>query len=190
MKALRARARGGLLRVLETCGVRQSEAGIATAAQRYWSEVHRGRSSHWAGTGRFARGDLWDRIGRRHLDIIHRASKLLDAAPVAGRVVEWGCGGGANAVCIAPFAREFIGVDVSDESLRECGRQVAAHCDTPFLPVQVAVANPETALRDIEGPCDLFLCVYVFELIPSPAYGERILRIAYELLAPGGLVSW
>jgi hypothetical protein len=34
---------------------------------------------------------------------------------------------------------------------------------------------------------DLFLCFYVFELIPTPEYGERLLRIASRVLAPGGL---
>ncbi|MFC5993283.1 class I SAM-dependent methyltransferase, partial [Pseudonocardia hispaniensis] len=99
----------------------------------------------------------------------------------------WGCGGGANAVAFAPQAREFIGVDVSPESLRECERQVARVCDTPFRPVLIDVAAPEAALEAIPGPCEAFLSFYVFELLPTPAYGERILRIAHRLLAPGGL---
>ncbi|WP_255621821.1 cyclopropane-fatty-acyl-phospholipid synthase family protein [Pseudonocardia sp. DSM 110487] len=180
-------AHGGLLRVLQSMGVRQPEAAIESASQRYWTESHHGRGSHWKSTARFAEGDLWTRIGVRHLGMLRRAARLLDAEPAFGRVVEWGCGGGANAVQIAPVAREFIGVDVSSESLQECARQVTARCDTPFRPVLVDVRDPEAALRDITEPCDVFLCVYVFELIPSPAYGERILHIAQELLAPGGL---
>jgi SAM-dependent methyltransferase len=187
MKALQAGVQGGLLRALESVGVRRSEAAIEAAAQKYWSEPHEGRGSHWEGTARFARGDLWTRIGLRHLDMLRRAYRVLDVAPETDRVVEWGCGGGANAVQIAPTAREFIGVDVSDDSLRECARQVAARCDTLFRPVLVDVSDPEAALRHIEAPCDVFLCFYVFELIPSRDYGERILRIAHEMLAPGGL---
>lgn len=45
----------------------------------------------------------------------------------------------------APRAKEFIGVDISADSLRECARQVDAVCDTPFRPVVVSVAEPETA---------------------------------------------
>jgi cyclopropane fatty-acyl-phospholipid synthase-like methyltransferase len=103
------------------------------------------------------------------------------------RVLEWGCGGGANAVHLAPRAKEFIGVDVSADSLRECQRQVNSVCVTPFRPVLVTVAEPEQVLRHVDGPCDLFLCVYVFELIPTPEYGGRLLRIARELLASDGL---
>lgn len=179
--------RGGLLRVLQTIGVRRSEAEIIGEAQRYWREPHQGRSSHWAGTGRFAAGDLWSRIGQRHREILDRAVRTLQAAEGAGRVVEWGCGGGANAVHIAPRSREFVGVDVSADSLRECARQVAACCEIPFRPVLVDVAEPEAALSQIGEPADVFLCTYVFELLPSQAYGERILRIARDLLAPGGL---
>ena len=187
MQAVRRTAHGGLLRVLQSVGVRQPEAAIEAASQRYWTEPHEGRGSHWHSTARFADGDLWTRIGLRHLGMLRRAARMLDAGPALGRVVEWGCGGGANAVQIAPLAREFVGVDVSADSLRECARQVTARCDTPFQPVLVDVRDPEAALRHIAGSCDVFLCVYVFELIPSPEYGERILRIARDILAPGGL---
>lgn len=103
------------------------------------------------------------------------------------RVVEWGCGGDANAVHFAPRAEEFIGVDVSMEPLRECEKQVLAVCETPFRPIAIDVAEPEAAIAQVEGWCDVFVSFYVFELIPSPEYGERLLRIAAELLAPGGL---
>ncbi|WP_017985561.1 methyltransferase domain-containing protein [Amycolatopsis methanolica] len=33
----------------------------------------------------------------------------------------------------------------------------------------------------------MFLCLYVFEVLPTPEYGERILRLAHRMLAPGGL---
>ncbi len=36
-------------------------------------------------------------------------------------------------------------------------------------------------------PCDLFLCTYVMELVPTPEYGKRIVDIAFKLLRPGGL---
>jgi SAM-dependent methyltransferase len=187
MKALQAGVQGGLLRTPELVGVRRSEAALEAAAQKYWSEPHEGRGSHWQGNARFVRGDLWTNIGLRHHDMLRRAYRTLDCMPENGRVVEWGCGGGANAVQIAPTAREFIGVDVSNDSLQECARQVAARCDIPFRPVLVDVSDPEAALRHIEASCDVFLCSYVFELIPSRAYGERVLRIAHDLLRPGGL---
>ena len=53
--------------------------------------------------------------------------------------------------------------------------------------MRIDVTDPEDAIRQVAGTCDIFLCFYVFELIPTPEYGERVLRIARELLAPGGL---
>ena len=119
--------------------------------------------------------------------MLERGARAIGANRPWNRVLEWGCGGGANAVHFAPRAQEFIGVDVSDASLTECARQTAKVCDTPFQPVLVDVANPERALRVVQGRIDVFLCLYVFELLPTPEYGARILRIARELLAPGGL---
>jgi len=55
------------------------------------------------------------------------------------------------------------------------------------MPVLVDAADPEAALGRVQGPCDLFISTYVFELLPTPEYGIRVLRIAYELLAPGGM---
>ncbi|MHA6631465.1 class I SAM-dependent methyltransferase [Pseudonocardia sichuanensis] len=187
MPAVRTAVHGCFLRALQGVGFRRSDAAIEEEAQRYWSEAHQGRGSHWQSTSRFAEGELWTQIGLRHLGMLRQAARTLDAGSNLGRVVEWGCGGGANAVQIAPLAREFVGVDVSTHSLHECARQVLARCGTPFQPVLVDVRDPEAALRHIGAPCDVFLCVYVFELIPSPAYGERLLRIAHQILAPGGL---
>ncbi|UOX88373.1 class I SAM-dependent methyltransferase [Amycolatopsis sp. FBCC-B4732] len=82
------------------------------------------------------------------------------------RVLEWGCGGGANVVHFAPRTEEFVGVDISVETLQECEKQVAAVCGTPFRPIAIDVAQPETAVAQVEGWCDMFLSFYVFELIP------------------------
>jgi hypothetical protein len=187
---LRGKVSNTMLRLLDVAGIGRSEEAIAAEAQTYWNEGGQGRwmaDSHWRGAEPFESGDLWGRIGRRHLEMFQQAAKLLDVSLSPDRVVEWGCGGGANAVQFAPNAQEFIGVDVSAQSLEECARQLAACCDTPFRPVLIDVGQPERALRKIDESCDVFLSFYVFELLPSPAYGERILRIARDLLVPGGL---
>jgi polysaccharide pyruvyl transferase WcaK-like protein/SAM-dependent methyltransferase len=184
------RAEGKLQRALATVGAVQGEARIAGDAQAYWTESDgkRWRSeSHWRDADAFAANDVWSAIGRRHLEMVESGARSLGVEPRWDRVLEWGCGGGANAVHFAPRAGEFIGVEVSAETVAECGRQVAAVCDTPFRPVLVDVADPESAVEQVGGPVDLFLCTYVFELIPTPEYGARLLRIAQQLLAPGGL---
>lgn len=183
------RAEAVAQRALGTVGVRQSDARITADAQQYWTDAGDARwkaDSHWQEAGVFG-GDLWRQIGQRHLTLFERGARTVEFTRPWGRVVEWGCGGGANAVHFAPRCREFVGVDISAESLRECARQVGAACDTPFRPVLVEAARPEHAVGQIGPGCDVFLCCYVFELIPSPEYGARLLRIARDLLAPGGL---
>ncbi|HEU5469737.1 MAG TPA: class I SAM-dependent methyltransferase [Actinophytocola sp.] len=179
-----------LLRSMARAGLTQPESLISAQSQQYWNDTGIARwkaDSHWRDATVFAESDLWHQLGARHLSMLERGARKVEFTREWGRVVEWGCGGGANAVHFAPRAKEFVGVDISAESLAECGRQVAAHCDTPFRPVQVEVSYPENALSTIDGQCDIFLCCYVFELIPTPEYGERLLRIARDLLAPGGL---
>lgn len=182
------RARRLLNLTLAAAGVRQSDAKLTADAQQYWNGAanDRWRSySHWRSGSAFANTTIWSDIGDRHLAMFERGARAAQFERPWGRMLEWGCGGGANAVRFAPHATEFVGVEVSAESLRECAHQVHTSCDTPFKPVLIDVAHPEAALG--AGECDVFLCFYVFELLPSPEYGQRILRIARQLLRPGGL---
>lgn len=177
-------------RALGSVGLHQSEDRISADSQNYWSATPNSSGkarSHWRDAHAFEDNDLWRDIGRKHLEMYQRFARTLDRDEPTGRVLDWGCGGGANAVQFAPRAREFIGVEISEHSLRECERQVAEVCDTPFTPVLVEVGRPEDALAKIGESVDAFLCFYVFELIPSPEYGARLLRIASSVLAPGGV---
>ncbi|MGE0843441.1 class I SAM-dependent methyltransferase [Pseudonocardia sp.] len=180
------------LRILTAAGVRQSQETLAAQAGAYWTrpDGDRWRSdSHWRDADVFTGNDLWSHLGLRHLDMVERGERALGRpAGRWGRVVEWGCGGGANAIHFAPRADEFVGVDVAAESLDECGSQVRAVCDTPWKPVLVDVAHPEDAVAGI-GPCDLWLSYYVFELLPSREYGARLLALAHRMLRPGGIAS-
>lgn len=189
-RQLAGRGRELALRVLAAAGMGQSESRISTDSQRYWADADDPRfaaNSHWRDASVFDEDDLWSRIGREHIRLFDRGARLLERTRPWDRVVEWGCGGGANAVHFAPRAQEFVGVDISTKTLDECAGQVAAVCDTPFRPVTIDVTAPEEAILQIDGQCDVFLCFYVFELVPTPEYGERILRIAEELLAPDGI---
>lgn len=189
-KRLARRAEELVQRTLTGVGARQSESRISTDAQAYWREPAGDRwlaNSHWRDASVFRDNDLWARIGREHLELFERGARMAGFTRPWDRIVDWGCGGGANAVAFAPHAREYLGVDISAATLRECEREIAAACATPFTPVSIDVEAPEAALKQISEPCDVFLSFYVFELIPTPEYGERLLRIASRLLAPGGL---
>jgi SAM-dependent methyltransferase len=185
-----ARGRDAAHRVLAAVGIRQNEARIAADSQSYWADPDSARwtsGSHWCDAPVFAGRDVWSEIGARHLEMFERGARMVEFKQPWTRVLEWGCGGGANAVHFAPRADEFVGVDIAPATLAECGRQVATACETPFRSVVVEVAEPERVVGELAGTVDVFLCFYVFELIPTPEYGERLLRIAHDVLRPGGL---
>ncbi len=181
-----------VIRASQLAGLRQSEAALTRAAGRYWSAGTDGRfrgNSHWRGEGGLG-SEAWERIGDRHVNLYRRFAAFAGVEPTPRHVVEWGCGGGANAIPFARLAEQFVGVDVAASSLAECRSQLEAEgLAERFTSVEAAVDDPEAAAREVlgsAGPCDLFLCVYVFELVPGPAYVTRLLRIARDLLAPGG----
>ena len=171
----------------ERWGPPQSPGAIESDAQAYWGDRGQARwasNSHW----REGVGDLWDQIGSSALALAEQLARVTGQPLPAGRTVEWGSGGGANAVHFAPRCEEFVAVDISDASLAECRRQVALTSSTSVRTVLVDVAAPEQAVAEIgRATCDLFLCLYVLELVPSPEYGLRLLDIAAELLRPGAV---
>jgi SAM-dependent methyltransferase len=175
---------------LERLGLKQSASQRLDDADEYWSEAgtEKWRSdSHWRGASAFGSDDDWLAVGADHVELTRRlAPGVLDRDP-APRILEWGVGGGANAVHFAPLAAEFIAVDIVQKSLDESGRQVRATCDTSYRPMLADIAHPEGIAADNLGVCDLFLCFYVLELVPSEEYGLRLVRIAQRLLSPGGV---
>jgi len=170
-------------------GFSQPEAELIRDAQRYWNDPPNPslkQNSHWRGVGIFADDARWLELGREHLRLYQELARSLGRGQPVTRMVEWGCGGGMNAVHFGRQAREFYGVDIAPASLEECARQMQT-AGLTFTPVLIDAARPEAALPQIPGPCDLYISTYVFELVPTPEYGVRLLRIAHQLLAPGGL---
>lgn len=165
--------------------------GLRTVdADRYWTrppgeplKSH----SHWREADCFAGSDRWCALGQEHVRWYESSAAAFGASRQPPRIVEWGCGGGANAVAFAPLCAEYVGVDVAAASLAETARQLATVRGCRFVPVLVGVREPERVLEVLPRTFDVFLCTYVFELLPSPAYGLRILRLAHRLLAPGGI---
>ena len=172
--------------VIDRIGPARAEADVVADAEAYWREP---TSPAWKGNSHWYDGipENFGKVGADHLALLRKLSGVLDRETSLGRVLEWGSGGGANAVAFGPEASEFIAVDVVAESLVECEARFRAACDTPFRSVVFDVARPEDVVAQLGAACcDVFLCVYVFELVPSPAYALRVLDAARELLAPGG----
>lgn len=183
------RAGRSVSRLLDRRRPAEAESVIAHDAQAYWAAGADNawrNNSHWRDADAFQEAD-WLAVGREHLALFRRLARAAEAPECLGRVIDWGCGGGANAVHFAPYADELVAVDVSPASVEECRRQVASVCDTHVEGVVVTLSDPEEALVRLPGPCDLFLCLYVLELVPSQAYGLRLLDVAREALREGGL---
>jgi SAM-dependent methyltransferase len=159
-------------------------------SHRFWNDPAKADLKtimHWRGEGPFEDESFWFGLGRRHREMIERAARWADLELPTESLVEWGCGGGMNAVAFAPLVSRYYGIDVNEESLDECARQVDGEGAGVCVPVLIAAESPEEAVEQIDGPCDLLFSSYVFELFPTPEYGLRVMRIAYELLRPGGV---
>jgi hypothetical protein len=180
------------LLALRLAGRGQSEAELTQATVRYWNEgdkagVDLKDYSHWAGAGPWQDREKWLALGRVHFDMYEQLCLFTGTRRPIGSAVEWGSGGGANAIHFVQEVQTFCGIEIARASLDECGRVLAEAGFQGFQPVLISAENPEQALALAPGPFDLFLSTYVFELLPGRSYGERILRIAWQMLGPGGL---
>ncbi|WP_313664809.1 class I SAM-dependent methyltransferase [Shinella sp.] len=174
--------------LLEHMPVQQSERSRAHESQKYWSDVNQRAfhsNSHWKG-GEGLPERVWLELGKPHLKLMLDHLTIRGRSLPVGRVVEWGCGGGANAVHFAPMTKSFVGVDISQATLDECSAVLRSMGQENFQPVLTDVSNPEAAADALAGTADVFLCTYVFELLPSQEHGQRILDIANRVLRPGG----
>jgi Methyltransferase domain len=165
----------------------ESDRAKLAGASDYWSsESDDGwnANSHWRG----GLGEQhWSQVGADHLAMYTTFAAALRPTADLGSVIEWGCGGGANAVAFAPGATWYVAADVSKSSVAECIAQVASVCSTPVEGLVIDIASPEEAAAGYAGHFDVFLCTYVLELTASPTEALRIAAIAHQLLAPGGL---
>lgn len=172
-------------------GLYQSEAQMATDAQRYWTRADgapKPGDYHERGAGPFAGDDnAWRSLGQEHFALFEAFARQAELPRPMQRALEWGCGGGANAMHFAPDAAEFVGVDLSPEILQECGEQLRREGFENFVPVAVDVTDITPVVQRFAGTCDLFLCTYVYELLPTKAHGLRLLSSAHDLLRPGGM---
>jgi SAM-dependent methyltransferase len=168
----------------------ETEGKLRKDAQQYWNAPNTellNQYSHWRGAGIFTDDDLWLALGRKNLELYQQACRMMGVTTPPRRIVEWGCGGGANAVHFAPLAETYVGIDIARPSLEECASQLDAAGLRNFEPVLVDAGAPETAVTQIKQKCDLFLSTYVFEVFPTPEYGLQVLKIARKLLNEGGM---
>ncbi|MBC6606567.1 class I SAM-dependent methyltransferase [Hymenobacter sp. BT188] len=176
--------------VRENLHLFDSDTKLVADSQHYWDSFHRDfipGKAHWRGTGIFVNDDeRWLKMGRHNYNTYRRLAGVATLDDQPARIVDWGCGGGANAMHFAPGSSRYYGADVTEATVKECQKQLAQEGYHNFVPVPFKVATPETVLSVITEPIDLFLCVYVFCVFPTKTYGSRVLDIAFKLLKPGG----
>lgn len=174
-----------LLTFLQRVGWTQSEARMTSDAQRYWRQTStkHALNSHWRNA---MEPGAWEALGQFHRELFERFFPEHQGPRRLPRMLEWGCGGGANAIAFADLVEQFIGVDLSPESLEECGRQLAGY-DVRYTPQIVAAAQPDSVLDSLKNPVDFFLCTFVFELLPTEGVARQILNVAHQILRDGGV---
>lgn len=171
-------------------GYRENTQSLVHQAYKYWNDVahtDKAVNAHWRGKGVFADDRLWLKLGRDHWELFHRLAESNGRTTDLCCVVEWGCGGGMNAVHFGKGADAYFGVDISRETLVECARQCAAENVNGFRPVLIHPEDPQKATAAIGQPVSLFLSTYVLELLPTPEHGEEVIEIASQLLPAKGL---
>ena len=168
-----------------------SPSRIMQDAEEYWenseTEDQLRDLSHWAGHGRWSDEQAWRKIGDHHFDMAGQLRALATNGPPPGTLLEWGPGGGANAVRFADASQVIYGVDISQPNLTECGRQLAKRRFEAFRPCLIPADHPEHVLQLVNEPVDLFLSTAVYQHFPSKEYGVQVTSLASQLLREGGL---
>lgn len=164
-----------------------TEQKLEDDAQEYWNQASLKKSaSHWRDNEEFDEQN-WLELGKEHMKLMNSFAGMAGLRFPVNKIVEWGCGGGANAVQFGALTKIYFGVDINAETLDECSNQMKNWGYDNFRSVLIMVDDPEAGLIDEMKDSDLFICTYVFELIPSPEYGLRLLRLANQVLKVGGV---
>lgn len=165
----------------------ESKSTLTRDASDYWNASKSSGIirdlSHWVREGRWGDEQAWHNIGRHHQGMHANLNILAKRTTPVRSMLEWGSGGGANAVTFSQEIPLFYGVDISSANLEECGRQLSNNNYVGFHPILIEIDKPESCLKVVKSPVDFFLSTAVFQHFPSKSYGERVTRIAFQLLA-------
>lgn len=63
-------------------------------------------------------------------------------------MIEWGPGGGANAIRFASQISDFFGIDISQPNLDECSKQLNNNYKG-FHPIMIQAEHPKTSIEKI-----------------------------------------
>lgn len=119
-----------------------------------------------------------------HLATVATLFGMSPPAPAAARVLELGCGVGANLIALAQAMPDanFLGIDLSPGQI-ERGRRAVQELGLPNIQLR---AQNVTDLSTSGGTFDYVICHGVFSWVPE-SVRQSILRICRDLLAGQGV---
>lgn len=182
-------------RILEKLKRFRSGSDLEKDAGSYWSLSGANErlqdQSHWCGVMRWNR-ERWLEYGDFHLRLILKCLEVHAGPDYVRRLsektaLEWGCGGGSIVRPLCRTCSHVYGIEISQASLEECGRQMNRLGLRNFTPVFFQAQDPESILRIVPpGSADVIVSASVFQHFPSKLYTQRVVRVAGELTRPGG----
>lgn len=98
------------------------------------------------------------------------------------KVLEIGCGLGTDAINFARAGADYVGIDLSEESVKLCKKRFEVF----GLPGRIMVANAEELDTVLAG--EKFDLIYSFGVIHHAPTPQKIVNCLPALLAPGGEV--
>lgn len=99
------------------------------------------------------------------------------------RVLDFGCGHGAEAIAAAQHGAEFVwGIDIQEHRL-EAARSRAREAGVQDRCVFLNAATDAAEIASLQGTID---CAYSIDAFEHYARPDEILQQIYQLLAPGG----
>ncbi|MCP4601916.1 MAG: class I SAM-dependent methyltransferase [Proteobacteria bacterium] len=143
--------------------------------------------SHWQGVGPWADQKRWEENGQYHFSLFEQLCTISNTSRPINSMLEWGPGGGLNAVSFAREVERFCAVEISLANLEECGRQITSLGFEGFEAFLIDIERPEEIIKALIEPVDFFLCTSVFQHMPNKLYGNRVTTIAHRILKEDGL---
>jgi hypothetical protein len=170
----------------------ESEPVLARGAETFWAasrtEVQLRDFSHWRGVGRWTNDAKWFEIGESSRAMLRTLRALSGRTEPINVMMEWGPGGGSNAVAFSSEVGEYFGVDISQANLDECKRQLQLKGYSGFRPILLDAEHPEQCVARVGGArLDFFLSTAVYQHFPGKAYGITVTRTASDLMRDGAL---
>ena len=116
--------------------------------------------------------------------VLATVSRVRELSP--RRVLDLGCGAGLILFRLAPWCDRYVGVDFSEEAIRQVRRALVAH-PTPG-PVELFVADAVRGTELATGTYDVVLLNSVVQYFPDLMYLTIVLAGAVRRTADGGSV--